>query len=319
MADPAPLPIDHVSQVFSLAFHPEEDIVASGLITGEVYGYRYNGGEEAVKVFESTHHKESCRALEFSVDGLSLYTGSRDQSLQVIDTTTGKVTLRKPAAHADAINTLRVVGEQHTLLASGDDSGCVKIWDTRERKCVMKYHENVDFISDMTFVANKRTLVCTSGDGCLSVFDIRKKKPVAISENQDDELLSIVPVRNSSKVVVGTQTGTLLLFSWGDWGDCTDRFPGHPSSVDSMASLDDSVIMTASGDGILRAIRILPNELVGAVGDHGEMAVESIRVSRDRKWVGSCAHDGVIMLMPMALKWRRSKKGWKTKLSRIRM
>ncbi|KND01423.1 uncharacterized protein SPPG_03228 [Spizellomyces punctatus DAOM BR117] len=158
----------------------------------------------------------------------------------------------------------------------------------------MKYHENVDFISDMSFVEHKKTLLATGGDGCLSIFDIRKSKPVAVSENQDDELLCVEVVRNTTKAVVGTQDGVLLLFSWGDWGDCTDRFPGHPSSVDSIVKVDDSTIMTASGDGIIRAIGILPNRLVGAVGDHGDMPIERIRLTRDGTWVGTCSHDSTV-------------------------
>lgn len=118
----------------------------------------------------------------------------------------------------------------------------------------MKYHENTDFISDMTYVGDRYTLLASSGDGCLSAFDIRKKKALGVSANQDDELLSITVVRNTSKVVVGTQSGTILLFSYGQWGDCTDRFPGHPLSVSSLVKATDTSLYTGSGDGIIRVV-----------------------------------------------------------------
>lgn len=54
-----------------------------------------------------------------------------------------------------------------------------------------RYKEHSDFISDFCWVGDKHTLLTTSGDGLLSIYDIRKKKPVAISANQDDELLSV--------------------------------------------------------------------------------------------------------------------------------
>ncbi|RKO93774.1 WD40-repeat-containing domain protein, partial [Blyttiomyces helicus] len=221
-----------------------------------------------------------------------LYTVSKDMSLAVVDTETGKVILKKPKAHSEPLNALLTINEQ--MVATGDEGGCVKVWDTRHRKVVMKYHENVDFIADMCFVAGKRTLLAASGDGCLSIFDIRKKKPVAVSANQDDELLSIEIVRNSTRAVVGTQSGTLLFFTWGDWGDCTDRFPGHPSSIDSLAGLDDTTVLTASSDGIIRAISVFPHRLVGVLGDHEDLPVECIRISGDRNWVGSCSHDQTV-------------------------
>jgi hypothetical protein len=52
--------------------------------------------------------------------------------------------------------------------------------------------------------------------------------------------------------VVGTQFGSVLLFSWGQWLDTTDRFPGHPSSIDCMVKLDEDTVITGGGDGIIR-------------------------------------------------------------------
>jgi WD repeat-containing protein 55 len=77
------------------------------------------------------------------------------------------------------------------VIVSGDDSGTIKIWDTRQRKMIMKYSENEDFISDFSFDSEKNILLASSADGRLSVFDIRKKKPIKISDNQEDELLSV--------------------------------------------------------------------------------------------------------------------------------
>lgn len=160
--------------------------------------------------------------------------------------------MRKQKAHSNPINKVKALDE--SLIATGDDAGCVKIWDIRSRKIAFKYHENTDFISDMAYVPDRYTLLATSGDGCLSAFDIRKKKPIAVSANQEDELLSLNVVRNTSKVVIGTQSGTILLFSFGQWGDCTDRFPGHPLSVSALVKATDTSLYTGSGDGIIRVI-----------------------------------------------------------------
>ncbi len=58
--------------------------------------------------------------------------------------------------------------------------------------------------------------------------------------------------QNGKKVVVGTGTGTIDIWNWGDWGDFDDRFVGHPSSVDTMVSIDADTIITGSSDGIIR-------------------------------------------------------------------
>src|SRR6266511_2491224 len=85
-----------------------------------------------------------------------------------------------------------------------------------------------------------------SGDGTLSVMDVRSKKtvPIGHSEDQEDELLSVVAIkgfvvitspsvnrtqvnRRATKIVVGTQLGILSVFNRDSgWGDCVDRIPG---------------------------------------------------------------------------------------------
>lgn len=73
-------------------------------------------------------------------------------------------------------------------------------------------------------------ITCDSGDGTLSVIDVRSSKPepFAHSEDQEDELLSVVSIRGGQKTVVGTQIGILSIFNRSSgWGDCVDRVPGY--------------------------------------------------------------------------------------------
>ncbi len=42
-------------------------------------------------------------------------------------------------------------------------------------------------------------------------------------DDADDELLSVAVVKGGKKVVVGTQSGVLNLYSWGAMRDCSDR------------------------------------------------------------------------------------------------
>lgn len=50
----------------------------------------------------------------------------------------------------------------------------------------------------------------------------------------------------------GTGDGILNLFSWGEWGDISDRFPGHPLSIDSCVAVSENVVCTGSMDGVIR-------------------------------------------------------------------
>jgi hypothetical protein len=93
---------------------------------------------------------------------------------------------------------------------------------------------------------------------------------------------------------VGTEDGVLEIFSVGNWGDCTDRYPGHPGSIDTIVKIDESTIATGSTDGLIRVVGIHPNQLIGVLGDHNESPIERLRVSHDGEYVASCAHDNTV-------------------------
>ena len=59
-------------------------------------------------------------------------------------------------------------------------------------------------------------------------------------------------LQNGKKIVCGSQDGVLVIFSWGTWGDMSDRFPGHPESVEAILKVDEDTVLTGSSDGIVR-------------------------------------------------------------------
>ena len=242
------------------------------------------------------------------------------------------------------------------VLATGDDVGTVRLWDTRmcasqqasngnpfdnlmkpPQGCVQQWKINHDYITDFTSNHDGTSLLATCADGKLSVFDMRyvkqkggsksivlpdvdpnwdptqnnqpqqqqqqqKKKPTwethgyTQSENQEDELLSCAFIKKSSKLVCGTQEGILSLFSKDIWCDVSDRYPGHPQSIDAILKIDEDTVLTGSSDGLVRAVQLLPNSLLGVLGGHDGFPVEALGWSAGRKMVGSVSHDEYIRL-----------------------
>ena len=56
---------------------------------------------------------------------------------------------------------------------------------------------------------------------------------------------------------------------------------GHPSSVDALVAFDEDTVLTGSQDGLIRVISILPNRMLGVVGEHGDFPVEALALSHD--------------------------------------
>ncbi|CAH2059452.1 unnamed protein product, partial [Thlaspi arvense] len=268
-----PLLIDLGANAFGIDFHPSKNLVAAGLIDGHLHLYRYDTDSTIFRERKVRAHKESCRAVRFIDDGQRIVTASADCSILATDVETGATVARLENAHEDAVNTLITVTE--TTIASGDDKGCVKIWDTRQRSCSHEFNVHEDYISDMTFASDSMKLVATSGDGTLSVCNLRSNKIQSQSEFSEDELLSVVIMKNGRKVICGTQNGILMLYSWGFFKDCR--------------------LITGCDTGILSLVGILPNRIIQPIGSH-EFPIEDLALSHDKKFLGSTAHDSMLKL-----------------------
>ena len=279
---------------FSLDWHPTRRLLAVALVTGQLKLLNCDG-EEPTQAASSKPHEGACRNVRFAPDGESVLSVGSDGSLQRRDVATNKRVWKHAQAHGAAANALACTGASG--VATGDDDGAVKLWDLRQRTEALSFTESSDLVTDLAFVDGKApTLVASSADGCLCTFDLRRGALGAMSDNQEDELLSLAPMKNGTKLVVGTESGVLGIFSWGDWGDVSDRLLGHPQSVDAVVPINDDVLLSASSDGILRVVGVHPNRVLGVVGEHRDHPVEAIALTADGERLASCAHDETVRL-----------------------
>ena len=123
------------------------------------------------------------------------------------------------------------------------------------------------------------------------VYLLSKKSSSALDSMAEDELLSVAWFRGGRNAVCGTQEGVLNIWTAGDWGNISTRFPGHPESIDALCMVDEETVVTGSSDGMLRIVSLLPNRLLGLVGEHGDFPIEQIRMSFNKSLLASCSHD----------------------------
>ncbi|TKY53648.1 WD repeat-containing protein 55-like [Spatholobus suberectus] len=132
---------------FDIDFHPSDNLVAAGLITGDLHLYRYSANSVPMGMLEVHAHTESCGAARF-------------------------------------INSGR-----------GDDDGCIKVWDTRERSCCNSFNAHEDYISDMTFTSDAMKLLATSD------------RFIDLSSNSIDAMLKL----DEDRIITGSENGIINL------------------------------------------------------------------------------------------------------------
>ncbi|KAI8106755.1 hypothetical protein M9434_001409 [Picochlorum sp. BPE23] len=294
-----------------VVFHPsnEERIVACGTIDGSLQVYRYGDEKDSFSSLVSTSLRsseaskdrcsvdvDSCRGIAFAQGGDVICAAySADHGIRVTDLGSGGKIIRTIShAHDSCIHRcLSVDG----MLWTGDDEGCVKVWDMRAGgdKAVASLEPHTDYVSDM--VAHDDALLTVSGDGTLCMIDRNVFKVRHRSEDDaDDELLSVCVIRQGRKVVCGTTSGVLNIYSWGYWNDCSDRFPGHPDSVTGMVAFDEETVLTGSSDGLIRVLSIQPNKMLGVLGEHSDFDIERMALKGDAMCLASISHDSSLKL-----------------------
>lgn len=53
-------------------------------------------------------------------------------------------------------------------------------------------------------------------------------------------------------MVCGSADGVLNIYSWGEWGDISDRIPTENDSIDSICPITEDIICTGTDDSYIR-------------------------------------------------------------------
>jgi WD40 repeat protein len=206
--------------------------------------------------------------------------------------------------HGDeAITSLCVL--EASEIATGDDSGCIKIWNKETFQCQRTWRFNGDFIADMRYLPGKKMLFAVSGDGSLAVYNVKKDELLAQSDNFDDEYHTLEFVQGEKKLICFSPSGFADVYLWDFWGKLADRIITESDadeeggfSVDSVCKYDEDTLIAGCSDGKIRTLAfpkaVYSSEAV--VENSSEMSVEGLGISADRSLVASFSHENCVCL-----------------------
>ncbi|CDJ60316.1 G-protein beta-subunit, putative [Eimeria maxima] len=238
------------------------------------------------------HHKKSCRAVNFWRGGEAVLTASADGRCCIVDVDSGKWTWR--SLHSKSgFETITSICRN--TFAAADENGKISLWDERQKMPTKIFPPEMPGVSCM---CHSSSLLLTTGCGYLTVFDLKKGKLRARSDELEADFTSVVRAKEGSKVCCGCEEGDICMFSWGDFGDFSDRFTDIRTGVNSLVKFDEDTLIAGCGDGCIRVVQLHPNRLAGILGGHGRRdgPVERLALNADQTLLASIAHDNRIRL-----------------------
>lgn len=169
------------------------------------------------------------------------------------------------------------------------------MYDTRLKKYrIADWKDSEDSVNCVSSLDDFSRLVVGAGDTLIS-YDLRKNgtnKFIAISENADNDLLSVVQFANEKDTIV-TGVSDRFVGLWRDLNSVSSYFTPFHADVDSIARLGQKMIVAAASDGALHLMEVFPTLVYsGLLGRHQDSAgnnniCDCVTVDRLEKTVAS--------------------------------
>ena len=108
--------------------------------------------------------------------------------------------------------------------------------------------------------------------------------------------------------------GVLYFFNWKEFGNMSDRFPCHSSGIESLITLDESLIVTGCEDGKMRyvdchsysfrmflcfsTLSLYPHRILSTIGRTCTMPIQTLSASCDTNYlIGSSTSPETLQLI----------------------
>ena len=286
------------NEIFSLLFHPAEQILLSTDVAGCVHFNLFDLESKTCSLPEGMgadpfkpHKGESCRAIDLlgssEEGGYSIVPGGSDGRV-VVSSFDPKVVSKYK--FDNPINAVKCIG--NNIILAGDDEGVLIGIDVRQEEKIFTVHEQEDYISSITCgsaSSELKSVILTSGDCTLAVYDLRsisstdkkrKDRLVAMSDQQADELNCAIVMNAEQHLLTGDANGVVGIWKQGYWGDLKDRIPLYQRSetpqggmdgshsIDGMMRIEEKQFIVATSDGMIRVVDMFPNQVDRVVGVH---------------------------------------------------
>jgi WD40 repeat protein len=221
-------------------------------------------------------HIDNINDVEFSSDGRTLVSGSKDQTVRVWDVATGKQ-LKMMQDTNGVASVVAVSSDGHTLASAGDNSpsgesdvgdtvNTIELWDSTTGEITQTLSRQKYWTSSLAFSPDGQTLASACWDDTVTLWDVATGKA----------LRSISGLADLPGELVFSPDGRTLAISNGDntiqlrdvaTGQLLQTLTGHTDQILSIAfSTDGKTLVSGSFDNTIKLWDVASGKLLKSFG-----------------------------------------------------
>jgi len=239
-------------------------------------------------------HDGAVNSVAFSPDGLTIASGSSDNSAKIWRISDG-VCLQTLSDHPDLVWDVAFSPDGYLLatVSGGVDEGIIKLWNWSTGECVATIKGHTSWIDAVAFSPDGATLATGSLDKTIKIWSLSDYKCIRTLTGHTDMVRSVAFSPDGLTLASGSDDQTIKIWRLMD-GKCLLTLKDHGSTSWSIAySPDGSMI---AGGGNARTVNLWRTSdgvcVSSLIGYGGE--VNSVAFSGDGSLLVSCANDNTI-------------------------
>jgi len=237
-------------------------------------------------------HKDFVTSVNFSPDGKTLVSVSRDNTIKLWNVETGEE-IRTLKGHY-GVQSVNFSPDGKTLV-SGSWDNTIKLWnvETGEEIRTLKGHNGP--VNSVNFSPDGKTLVSGSGDKTIKLWNVETGQEIRTLKGHDNSVISVNFSPDGKTLVSGSGDKTIKLWNV-ETGQEIRTLKGHDNSVISVNfSPDGKTLVSGSDDKTIKLWNVKTGKEIRTLKGH-DIYFRSVNFSPDGKTLVSGSGDKTIKL-----------------------
>ena len=287
----APTIFEHRNTVWSLAFSPDSQLLASSSGDKTIKLWQLNSGE-LLRAFPGAH-SDTIWSIGISHDGQTLVSGSGDKTVKIWNLNTGEL-LRTLAGHTDTVSSVAISQDGQTVV-SGSGDKTVKIWNLNTGKLLRTLVGHTDAVRSVAVSSDGKIIASGSADKTVKIWNLNTGQLLHTLTGHTGNIISVAISPNGEMLASGSNDKTIKLWN-PQTGRLLHTLVGHSDHINSVAFRSDSkVLVSGAEDRLIKLWNPETGTLLHTLSRHRE-DVYAVAISPDGKTLASGDKDGEIKL-----------------------